>query len=89
MPPPEICPNCGAAVPPDARACPECGSDDTTGWSAEARSDNLGLPDDEFDYNDFVKKEFGASQPVPRGIHWFWWLTAILVAGGLVFLWFR
>ena len=27
---PEICPNCGAEVPPRAKACPECGFDAST-----------------------------------------------------------
>jgi hypothetical protein len=31
------CPNCGAAVPVNAKACPECGSDAETGWSEAAR----------------------------------------------------
>jgi uncharacterized membrane protein YvbJ len=30
------CPHCGAAVPSDASACPECGSDEETGWSEDA-----------------------------------------------------
>ncbi len=30
------CPHCGAAVPSDASACRECGSDDETGWSESA-----------------------------------------------------
>jgi hypothetical protein len=30
------CPHCGAAVPSDASACPECGSDEETGWSESA-----------------------------------------------------
>jgi RNA polymerase subunit RPABC4/transcription elongation factor Spt4 len=28
-----ICPHCGAVIPADSRACPECGSDSQTGWS--------------------------------------------------------
>lgn len=28
-----VCPHCDARVPVDALACPECGSDDETGWS--------------------------------------------------------
>jgi hypothetical protein len=28
-----ICPHCEAKVPANARACPECGSDEQTGWS--------------------------------------------------------
>ena len=32
-----ICPNCDAELPPNAKACKECGSDDRTGWSREGR----------------------------------------------------
>jgi hypothetical protein len=87
---PEICPNCGAEVPPKARACPECGADEHTGWSDEARLGGLNLPDEDFDYDDFVQREFGAKKsPVPRGVHWFWWLVALaaLAAFAMVWLW--
>jgi hypothetical protein len=87
--PPEICPNCGAEVPPRAKACPECGADEQTGWSEAARVDGLDLPDENFDYNDFVKREFGGPSAVPRGIHWFWWAMALVVAVVLVALWLR
>lgn len=30
-----ICEHCGAEVPPRATACPECGSDERTGWADE------------------------------------------------------
>jgi len=76
---PEICPNCGATVPRNAKACPQCGSDEQTGWSDAAETDGLDLPDENFDYDDFVKKEFGAKSPVPRGIKWYWWLVALLI----------
>jgi hypothetical protein len=87
MTPPEICPNCGAEVPSHAKACPECGADDQTGWSEEARADGLGLPDESFNYQDFVKREFGSESPVPRGIHWFWWVVALLLAVGFIVYW--
>lgn len=32
----KICPNCGATIPKKALACPECGSDENTGWSDKA-----------------------------------------------------
>jgi uncharacterized membrane protein YvbJ len=81
------CPNCGAEVPRNAKACPACGSDEQTGWSEEARADGLGLPDQEFDYDDFVSREFGSGpkKPIPRGIHWFWWLVAVVLALMFVF----
>ncbi|HUD45640.1 MAG TPA: zinc ribbon domain-containing protein [Candidatus Baltobacteraceae bacterium] len=75
---PEICPACGADVPRGAKACPECGADENTGWSEEAYASGLGLPDESFDYDEFVKRELDPKQsPVPRGIHWFWWVVAI------------
>jgi zinc ribbon protein len=87
--PPEICPNCGAEVPSGAKACPECGSDEQTGWSAEAHYDHLNLPDENFDYDDFVKREMAGERAIPRGVHWFWGLVAILVVAGLICLWLR
>jgi len=87
--PPETCPNCGAEVPPKAKACPECGADEQTGWSEAAHEGGLDLPDQNFDYDDFVKREFGDKSPVPRGIHWFWWVTALLVAAAFLAFWLR
>ena len=87
--PPETCPNCGAEVPRNARACPECGSDEQTGWSEETHVDGLDLPEEKFDYEDFVEREFGSKSPVPHGIHWFWWVIAVLVLGTFLFLWLR
>ncbi len=85
--PPEVCPNCGAEVPAGAKACPECGSDETTGWSEEARTCGLNLPQEQFDYQDFVEREFGRKNPVPRGLPWGWWVVAVLVLGIVLWLW--
>ena len=87
---PEICPNCGAEVPPQARACPECGSDEQTGWSDEARFAGLGLPDEEsFDYDEFVEREFGGKRQIPRGVRWIWWVAALGLVLALTFWWLR
>jgi hypothetical protein len=78
MEPPDTCPNCGADIPAGAKACPECGADERTGWSDEARTAGLDLPDNAFDYEEFVKREFPSGRkPVPYGVHRFWWLVAI------------
>jgi len=82
--PPEICPNCGADVPPRAKACPECGADEGTGWAEDAQAGGLDLPDQEFDYEEFVQREFGAKKAVPHGVRWLWWVVAIVLA--VVFL---
>ena len=85
---PEVCPNCGALVPAKARSCPECGADEKTGWSDSAQADRLGIPDENFDYDEFVKEEF-SNRTKSRGLHWFWWLTALVLVGLLLFLFLR
>jgi hypothetical protein len=85
--PPDICPNCGASVPRHAKACPECGADEQTGWSETAHTGGLNLPDEEFDYHDFVEREFGGRKPIPRGIHWFWWVVALLLVFAFLAFW--
>ncbi|HMC28416.1 MAG TPA: zinc ribbon domain-containing protein [Verrucomicrobiae bacterium] len=85
---PEICPNCGAEVPPRAKACPECGSDEHTGWSEKAATDHLDLPDEEFDYDEFVKREFGQkkSRALPKSLLWVIVALALLIAFILPFI---
>ena len=75
---PETCPNCGADVPPRAKACPECGSCEETGWSEQAATSGLNLPDEEFDYGEFVNQEFGESEPRKPGFSSYWWLAAVI-----------
>jgi hypothetical protein len=89
MRPPQTCPNCGADVPANARACPGCGADEQTGWSEAARTDGLGLPDENFDYEEFVKQEFGGEGAKPRGVHWVWWVVALVLAVAFVAFWLR
>ena len=88
-PPPEVCPVCGADVPPDALACPDCGADDETGWNEETTAtDGLNLPDEEFDYDDFVRREFG-EDPAPAGSRRraLWVGVGVVVLGALVLWW--
>ncbi len=83
---PETCPNCGADLPKNARACPECGSDEKTGWSEVAAVSSLDLPDEEFDYQEFVKNEFGEQRKIkPRGLHWFWWVVGVILLTGILY----
>jgi len=43
---PRECANCGAALSPRAKSCPECGADERTGWREQSIYDGLDLPDD-------------------------------------------
>jgi len=75
---PAVCPVCSEDVPRGALACPECGADHNSGWREDAeRYDGVDLPD-EFDYEEFTRRELGGS-PKPAGIRMVWWLTAIAI----------
>jgi hypothetical protein len=77
--PPEICPVCGEDVPRRSLACPTCGADHNSGWRIDRDAhDALDLPDEDFDYDEFVRREFGSSAK-PPGIKAIWWITAIIL----------
>ena len=83
---PEVCPVCGEDVPPRALACPECGADHKSGWRDDASVyDGTGLGDDDFDYDEFVREEFG-SNAKPRGISALWWITGLVLIIAMVLL---
>ena len=75
---------CGADVPQQATVCPGCGADESTGWSEAARYDELGLPEESFNYEEFVQKEFGPGMKRPLRRR-FWWVVAVVVL--VLFLW--
>jgi hypothetical protein len=91
---PDICPNCGELVPEGAKACPECGACEETGWSDNGRADALGIPhdDDDFKYDEFVRRELEGLGPPPRKWNWVWTLTALIllvVFGSIFFALFK
>jgi hypothetical protein len=66
-----ICPHCGVAVRAGAVFCPSCGASDESGW-ADGDEDygdlGDGDEDEEFDYQDFVRREFpDQAEPGARG----------------------
>ncbi|MHC4592013.1 MAG: zinc-ribbon domain-containing protein [Planctomycetota bacterium] len=74
-----ICSHCGADVRLDARACPQCGSDDETGWAKDADKWQADIPtgyakDEDFDYDEYIQREFTEKQPfvfgLPSGLFW-------------------
>lgn len=85
---PDVCPVCGEEVPSGALACPECGADYNSGWREDAEIyAGLDLPDKDFDYDQFVREEFGYSLK-PAGIKMIWWITAVLIIVATVALYF-
>jgi len=86
---PEICPVCGEDVPAGSLACPECGADHNSGWREDANIfDALDMPEEDFDYDEFVRKEFESVPPKPAGISTVWWVVAIVLLFVLLMLYF-
>lgn len=74
--PPEECAQCGTAIPRSARACPECGADERTGWRETSIYDGLELPDADGNNDD------GGSLRTSRprgGIAWYWIAAGVLL----------
>lgn len=68
------CPHCGAEIDESAEFCRHCGSSAEDGWGEPdgAFDDD---PLDDFDYEAFVRDEFGRS-PAATGTAPLWWWTA-------------
>ena len=86
--PPGPCPVCGEHVRRGARSCSGCGASHDSGWNEEAATSGLGLPDEEFDYDEFVAQEFGEGRPKTRPRQRLWTVVGVLLllalAAGLV-----
>lgn len=90
--PPGQCPVCGEWVPRGAAACDDCGACARSGWKAEAASyDGTDLPDEDFDYDDFIQREFGVGSKGRPSLskEQFWRLVAailliVLILGYLI-----
>ena len=80
-PPPDECANCGAEIPRNARACPECGADERTGWRETSIYDGLDLPGDE---DDEGSSSGGGRDHRRGGLAWYWIAAFILVVATLV-----
>lgn len=82
-----ICPNCGAEVPVSAKACPECGSDEKTGWSGSTIYDGTGIEDpEEFDYEDWKRREVEGRGPRRTRKQWWWWVVGVMILAALLWL---
>lgn len=75
-----VCPNCGADVPSKAKSCPECGSDENTGWSEDTYLDGVSLPYEDDDIpEDTPVGTFGKLRPL--------WVGAAVVLLAVAALW--
>jgi hypothetical protein len=80
-----ICPSCGGEVRVggSCKGCPKK-KKPTPAKTKRPRKhdeiyDGLDLPDDDFDYDEFVAREFGRTPHKKIGVKWYWWLLGVLV----------
>ena len=74
------CPECGAEVHPNASGCRACGARKKNGrWMQSSTYDGVDLPDDYFDYDEFIREEFGDENGDSySGMQLFWWVVAVI-----------
>jgi hypothetical protein len=73
------CPGCTKNQPPSRRA--------KKSWQQDAAADGLDLPDEPFDYDEFVAREFGRAPHRKLGVRWYWWLLGVAVLAALIAGW--
>lgn len=87
--PPGPCPVCQTRVPAGSKACPQCGATAEDGWSEELGLEGADLPDTEFNYDEFVKREFGNTPDDAPRLQFdrktLWWATAVVLLAALTF----
>jgi ssDNA-binding Zn-finger/Zn-ribbon topoisomerase 1 len=86
---PELCPVCNEEVPSGALACPECGADHKSGWRENSDAyDGLNIPDNDFNYDDFVKREFGPRVRRLPELKMVWLIAGIVLIVAVLLMYF-
>ncbi len=74
------CPECGHEVKVGSAGCRKCRTVPPGGEAAWP--DGVDLPEgaEDFDYEDWKKREFGTTAKIkPHGFAWKWWITGVLL----------
>jgi len=86
------CPFCDREVRV-GKPCPGCTEKTQTSrragksWQQDSAADGLDLPDEDFDYDEFVAREFGRTPHRQLGVRWYWWLLGVAVLAALIAGW--
>lgn len=59
------CPHCGESVRQDAKVCRHCGATEDCGWNDTACDDDGYPAEDDFDYDEYLDREFGSKYESP------------------------
>jgi len=79
------CPGCGKEVRVGAPGCTRCAPRSQRGSYPKAEGWEGDEEDEPFDYEAFVREEFGGGLK-PRGIAWHWWITAVALLAALAWM---
>lgn len=81
------CPFCGGKVTVGA-PCAGCAKKhpDPAPWAQDEIHDGLDLPDEDFDYDEFVAREFGHVPHRKLGVHWGWWMLGVVILVVMIYL---
>lgn len=90
-----ICPECGAEVRVGSKGCAKCASQQATkkwdddaeakprrpkkSWEQDEVYDGLDLPEDEFDYDEFIEREFRGGRRHKPSQGWLWWGVGVVL----------
>lgn len=80
-----LCPFCECEVRV-GKPCPTCRTAADGGkkpWERDKSSDGLDLPATDFDYDEFVAREFGEAPHTKSGLKWYWWALAIVLLAAM------
>jgi hypothetical protein len=72
------------------RPCPGCAKKNVKPrpkkkpWEQSKSADGLNLSDDDFDYEDFIAREFGNATHRKTGLKWYWWALALAILVGMI-----
>lgn len=82
------CPSCGQEVRVGS-TCPGCSTKRKPArqkpkaariqrsWQQDPSHDGLDLPDEDFDYDEFVAREFHGAPHRRLGVKWYWWAIGV------------
>ena len=83
------CPFCDREVQV-GRPCPGCAKNHKVtkparkSWEQDSAQDGLDLPDEDFDYDEFVAREFGKAPHRSLGVKWYWWLLGVVALAAMI-----
>jgi len=69
------CPGCAPKLARKRQAPPPR----SKAWQQDEIYDALDLPDEDFDYDEFVAREFGRVPHRRLGVKWYWWVLGVVL----------